>query len=125
MGLAISFVATVPEKVWYHGEWCRSRGKNCSNTQLTDRKGCCIWYNEVQYLADIEEHLLVTIPQVGTDINVPTDEFDGKVVYGQKRGLQDTSDKYHLSETASSLAQLTRLERETQNYYLRHHQQLY
>lgn len=46
MGLAISLVSAVPEKVWYHGQWCSSHGKNCSNTQLTDRKGCCIWYNE-------------------------------------------------------------------------------
>lgn len=38
-----------------------------------------------QYLADIEEHLGVTISQTGTDMKVPTDEFDGKVVYGQKR----------------------------------------
>lgn len=48
MGLAISLVSTVPEKVWYHGEWCKMRGKNCWNTNLTDQqpKGCCVWYNE-------------------------------------------------------------------------------
>lgn len=46
MGLAISLVSSVPEKVWYHGEWCKSRGRNCWNTQLTDSKGCCVWYNE-------------------------------------------------------------------------------
>lgn len=46
MGLAISLVSTVPEKVWYHGQWCRSRGQNCWNTNLTDAKGCCMWYNE-------------------------------------------------------------------------------
>lgn len=46
MGLAISLVSTVPEKVWYHGQWCASRGKNCQNTSLTDVKGCCIWLNE-------------------------------------------------------------------------------
>ena len=46
MGLAISLVSTVPEKVWYHGQWCSSRGKNCTNTALVDRKGCCMWYNE-------------------------------------------------------------------------------
>jgi len=84
MGLAISLVAAVPEKVWYHGEWCPSRGRGCSNTNLTDRKGCCIWYNEPQYLSDIEEHLGVTIQQVDTHIKVEPDEFDGKVVYGQK-----------------------------------------
>jgi ATP-dependent RNA helicase DDX1 len=46
MGLAISLVSTVPEKVWYHGQWCQSRGKSCSNTNLIEKKGCCIWYNE-------------------------------------------------------------------------------
>lgn len=46
MGLAISLVSTVPEKVWYHGQWCKSRGQNCWNTNLTDVKGCCMWYNE-------------------------------------------------------------------------------
>jgi len=46
MGLAISLVSSVPEKVWYHGEWCPSRGRNCSNTNLTDQGGCCTWYNE-------------------------------------------------------------------------------
>lgn len=46
MGLAISLVSSVPEKVWYHGQWCQSRGKSCSNTSLLERKGCCIWYNE-------------------------------------------------------------------------------
>ncbi len=38
-----------------------------------------------QLLADIEDHLNVTIQQVEADFNIPADEFDGKVVYGQKR----------------------------------------
>lgn len=33
-------------EVWYHGQWCSSRGKSCWNTNLTEKKGCCIWYNE-------------------------------------------------------------------------------
>lgn len=39
----------------------------------------------LQYLADIEDHLNITIQQVGPDMKVPCDEFDGKVVYGEKR----------------------------------------
>jgi ATP-dependent RNA helicase DDX1 len=35
-------------QVWYHGEWCKSRGRNCWNTNLVEQKGCCIWYNEPQ-----------------------------------------------------------------------------
>uniref|UniRef100_A0A914XZ89 Helicase C-terminal domain-containing protein n=1 Tax=Panagrolaimus superbus TaxID=310955 RepID=A0A914XZ89_9BILA len=38
MGLALSFVATVPEKVWYHQ--CRQR--TCSDTRR-----CAIWYDEI------------------------------------------------------------------------------
>lgn len=48
MGLAISLVSNVPEKVWYHGEWCSSRGRSCWNTNLMNAqpKGCCTWLNE-------------------------------------------------------------------------------
>jgi ATP-dependent RNA helicase DDX1 len=55
MGLAISLVSKVQEKVWYHS--CASRGKSCSNRLLKDEGGCCIWYNEMYYLDEIEEHL--------------------------------------------------------------------
>ena len=90
MGLAISLVAAYPEKVWYHGEWCSTRGRNCNNTRLTDQGGCCIWYNEPQYLGDIEEHLGVTIQQIGKDMKIEVDEFDGKVSYGEKRKATGT-----------------------------------
>ena len=58
MGLAISLVSDVPEKVWYHGEWCKSRGKNCANTRLTSESGCCVWYNEPQVIPPL---ILTTI----------------------------------------------------------------
>ena len=45
----------------------------------------CESWTVLQYLADIEEHLGVTIDAVGTDVKVESNEFDGKVVYGQKR----------------------------------------
>jgi len=44
----------------------------------------------VQYLADIEEHLGVTIDQVDTSLKVTASEFDGKVTYGQKRSNTGT-----------------------------------
>lgn len=55
MGLAISLVSKVHEKVWYHS--CPSRGKSCANRLLKEDGGCCIWYNEMYYLDEIEEHL--------------------------------------------------------------------
>ncbi|CAD0204426.1 unnamed protein product [Chrysodeixis includens] len=123
MGLAISLVSTVPEKVWYHGEWCSSRGRNCWNTTLiTDRpKGCCTWYNEPQYLADIEDHLNITIQQVESDIKVPCNEFDGKVVYGQKRKQVGTGYQDHVSQMAPVVKSLQELESQAQLYYLKMH----
>lgn len=39
----------------------------------------------LKFLAEIEDHLNVTIQQVEPDVKVPVDDFDGKVTYGQKR----------------------------------------
>ncbi|XP_047999497.1 ATP-dependent RNA helicase Ddx1 [Leguminivora glycinivorella] len=123
MGLAISLVSTVPEKVWYHGEWCSSRGRNCWNTNLIDDrpKGCCMWYNEMQYLADIEDHLNVTIQQVESDLKVAANEFDGKVVYGQKRTQIGSGYQDHVTQMAPVVKSLQELESQAQLYYLKNH----
>jgi len=120
MGLAISLVSDVREKVWYHGEWCPTRGRNCNNTRLTtdSPKGCCTWYDERQYLADIEEHLGVTIQQMGKDMNIQVDEFDGKVVYGEKRKETGTGYAGHAAQLAPTLAELSKLEKDAQNVFL-------
>ncbi|KAK0414730.1 hypothetical protein QR680_011590 [Steinernema hermaphroditum] len=78
MGLAISFVATVDEKVWFH--ICRSRGLNCQNTDI--ERGCALWYRERECLRAIERHLEENIPRVGVDLAVPVIDFDGKLAYG-------------------------------------------
>lgn len=121
MGLAISLVSSVPEKVWYHGEWCKTRGRNCWNTNLTDTGGCCIWYNEPQYLADIEEHLNITIQQIEPDMQVPSNEFDGKVVYGQKRQNKGINYATHTAQMEPVVKQLTKLESDAQLLYLKRH----
>lgn len=121
MGLAISLVSAIPEKVWFHGEWCPSRGRNCWNTKLTDQGGCCIWYNEPQYLADIEDHLNVTIQQVEPDLDIPVNEFDGKVVYGQKRLNTGSTYENHVSQMAPAVQELSQLESKTQLNYLKQH----
>lgn len=121
MGLAISLVSSVPEKVWYHGEWCPSRGRNCQNTSLTNQGGCCTWYNEPQYLADIEDHLNVTIQQVGPDIKVPLNEFDGKVTYGEKRMAMGSNYENHVQQMAPIVAELAALESRAQIAFLKTH----
>lgn len=117
MGLAISFVANVKEKVWYHSN-CTNKGKGCYNTRLTDEGGCCIWYNEPQYLADIEEHLGVTIDQVDTSLKIATDEFDGKVTYGQKRSNAGSGYKGHVEMLAPAVKELAELEKKAQSSYI-------
>lgn len=119
MGLAISLVATVPEKVWYHGQWCSSRGKNCWNTNLTDVKGCCMWYNEKHYLAEIEDHLNITITQINTDLKVPLNDFDGKVVYGEKRLNTGTGYKDHVQQMVPIVKDLADLETQAQRLFMK------
>ncbi|XP_061024755.1 ATP-dependent RNA helicase DDX1 [Eubalaena glacialis] len=116
MGLAISLVATEKEKVWYHV--CSSRGKGCYNTRLKEDGGCTIWYNEMQLLSEIEEHLNCTISQVEPDIKVPVDEFDGKVTYGQKRTTGGGNYKGHVDILAPTVQELAALEKEAQTSFL-------
>uniref|UniRef100_A0A646QIB3 ATP-dependent RNA helicase n=1 Tax=Hemiscolopendra marginata TaxID=943146 RepID=A0A646QIB3_9MYRI len=119
MGLAISLVSAVPEKVWYHG--CPSKGKNCWNTNLVENGGCCIWYNEMQYLADIEDHLNITIQQVDKEMKVPKDEFDGKVTYGQKKISSGISYQTHVAQMAPTVKELSSLETQAQTFFLKRH----
>ncbi|XP_006140872.1 ATP-dependent RNA helicase DDX1 isoform X2 [Tupaia chinensis] len=116
MGLAISLVATEKEKVWYHV--CSNRGKGCYNTRLKEDGGCTIWYNEMQLLSEIEEHLNCTISQVEPDIKVPVDEFDGKVTYGQKRAIGGGNYKGHVDILAPTVQELAALEKEAQTSFL-------
>ncbi|KAG9494613.1 hypothetical protein GDO78_002121 [Eleutherodactylus coqui] len=116
MGLAISLVATEKEKVWYHV--CSSRGKGCYNTRLKEDGGCTIWYNEMQLLSEIEEHLTCTISHVEPDMKVPLDEFDGKVTYGQRRATGGGLYKGHVDILAPTVQELASLEKEAQTSFL-------
>jgi ATP-dependent RNA helicase DDX1 len=116
MGLAISLVSKVQEKVWYHT--CQSRGKNCANRLLKEEGGCCIWFDEMYYLDEAEEHLGCTIDQIPRTLEVPINEFDGKVIYGEKRKGTTSLFKGHVDLLAPSLRELIELERKTQLNFL-------
>ncbi|GMR53429.1 hypothetical protein PMAYCL1PPCAC_23624, partial [Pristionchus mayeri] len=115
MGLSISLVSDFKEKVWYHT--CKNRGVNCTNRRDVSDKGCTIWYNEKQLLGDIEEHLGMTISTVDSDLRIPVDEMDGRVVYGAKRSTKASGTSY-ADRLKSSVAQLADLERNLQTSYL-------
>lgn len=72
-------------------------------------------------MADIEEHLNVTIQQIEPNMQVPSDEFDGKVVYGQKRQAQGTNYATHTAQMEPVVKQLAKLESEAQVLYLKRH----
>lgn len=59
----------------------------------------CHW----QYLGDIEEHLGITIDQIGPEMKVPVNEFDGKVVYGERRKLTGKEERFFLSHQRTSV----------------------
>lgn len=117
MGLAISLVANVKEKVWYHSN-CNNRGRGCYNTDLTDYGGCCIWYNEPQLLNEIQDHLDITIDKVAPDMKVPVNEFDGKVVYGEKRKAGGSLYKGHVEFLAPAVSDLAQLEKRAQSSFI-------
>eukprot|EP00049_Salpingoeca_infusionum_P001017 m.44229 g.44229 ORF g.44229 m.44229 type:complete len:734 (-) comp10825_c1_seq6:1035-3236(-) len=116
MGLAISLVSRVQEKVWYHS--CPSRGRGCKNTKLTTQGGCAIWYDEPQLLSDIQEHLGVVIPELDDTLEVPVNEFDGKVVYGAAKSGKGTTYQGHAAILAPSVRELAELEHAAQTSYL-------
>jgi ATP-dependent RNA helicase DDX1 len=114
MGLAVSLVGTAPEKVWYHG--CRKR--ECYNTRLTEKGGCCKWFDELAMLAEIEEHLKCSIQEIDRDFNIQVDEFDGKVVYGAKRLVQSLTYEGHVEQLKTLVSNLTELESRAQKNFI-------
>ena len=68
IGLAISLVSTVKERVWF----CR-KGKKppCQDTRDFDAGGNCIWYDEPQFAGKIEQLLSANSVQI-TKLQYPT-----------------------------------------------------
>ena len=74
-----------------------------------------------QYLHDIEEHLGVTIPEVNETFNVPTNEYDGKVMYGEKRFAAKEAIQGHVEQLAPAVQQLAAMEHRAQSAFLKMH----
>jgi ATP-dependent RNA helicase DDX1 len=70
-------------------------------------------------LAEIEEHLGCTIQQIETDIKVPMNEFDGKVIYGQKRVNAGTGYVDHVKQLVPIVDELAELEAKAQSIFMR------
>jgi ATP-dependent RNA helicase DDX1 len=113
MGLAISIIATDEEKVWYHK--CKSKGSNCSNTNLLEQGGCCIWYNEKALLSQIQ---LVSdeMQTLNGDFTFPG---GGGAKYGKKRSEDETVKvlEGHGDFIRKALSDLNRLEVDSQIHF--------
>ena len=124
---------------WGRGErglYCFAVGHRwCGNIVVTGGGGgvyCLPFYNVVlyfililthththtQYLADIEEHLGVTIPEVSNTFEVPVDEYDGKITYGEKMRGKGPAYEGHVAQLAPSVARLTKMEKLAQTTFL-------
>ena len=72
VGLAINLVSANPEKVWFHT--CnrgRMKGFTCHNTKLTSEGGCCIWYDEMALMREIEKKVAMSIPVLTLTLDLP------------------------------------------------------
>jgi hypothetical protein len=59
-----------------------------------------------------------TIPQIPSSLEVPINEFDGKVVYGEKRKVKANAFKGHVDQLAPTVNELLNLEKKTQDNFL-------
>jgi ATP-dependent RNA helicase DDX1 len=124
MGLALSIIAgeNIQEKVWYHT--CNSKGNNCTNRQLKDKKGCTIWYDEELLLEKIEKRLHNKILVMNDTFELPEELQNLKIKYGEdliKKNDNDVSTvvfKSHFSELKTTVKELNMLETRAQNIFL-------
>jgi ATP-dependent RNA helicase DDX1 len=129
MGLAISLVSSVPEKVWYHQ--CKNRGQGCKNTKLKESGGCTIWYDEPALLKAITKRLALDhIPRMTSkaDCVGPTGEklsylfelpagMGSGIVYGEERGDKSSTSE-HVEAIRDQVASLANLEVQAQTAFI-------
>ena len=72
----------------------------------------------LKILAEVEDHLNITIEQIKPDFKVPCNEFDGKVIYGEKKNKSGSDYKDHTEQMVPIVKELAKLESEAQLFYL-------
>lgn len=130
IGLAVSLVAGVPEKVWY----CTQKGlkpwlnPDKKNTRTTDQGGHTIWYDEPALLTEVEARLGgKEVPALAADLSLPPEiaarvsGADGQVKYGQDKGGEAAAFAKEVAERAAgfapAVAVLAEMEHEAQSSF--------
>jgi ATP-dependent RNA helicase DDX1 len=116
MGLAISLVAAAghKEKVWYH----KCNKNNCFNRSLLSEGGCTVWYDEPQYLANIEGLIGAPVLEMNADLSLPQELKDLHAIYGEEVGRQEPVMSMHVAQLSGTVRELAQMEIEAQNIFL-------
>lgn len=115
VGLAISIVATTPEKVWYHSN-CKN-ANSCKDTRLSEQGGCAIYYDEPQMLKDIEKYIDAPLDELTAELEQILLDPKQRAIYGAKRVKTVVAVDSHAAEIAPRLANLTSLEDQAYSLY--------
>jgi len=125
MGLAISLVSKVPEKVWY----CTVKGykpwlqPDTKNTKTHEEGGQTIWYNEMELLQGVEARLGTAVSRLNDDLSLPAaiqQRLAGSgQQYGQARGADSSKEvSEHLEAIRQNVETLAKLEWQAQTSFL-------
>lgn len=119
MGLAISIVSPVEERVWFH---------TCSQKKKCSRESCTIWYDEADCLCEIEKRLGMAIPELNPqDFSLPEELSSSKMEYGKVLVVDEEQEAtkkrsaFHLDLLAPRMHELATMEFEAQNIFLKFH----
>ena len=118
VGLAVSLVSTVKEKVWF----CQ-RGKKPPQKDTRDfaKGGNCVWYDEPDLLTKVEEKLGQKVPRMeASDLTLPPELRD--VVFGEVREGTEEEDKARTARLANIAGDVDKLKdmevRSQQAYFM-------
>ena len=120
MGLAISLVSSVPEKVWY----CTKKGykpwfsPDENNVKTHKEGGHTKWYDEGALLKRIEKRLKQSVQPLHPDLSLPA-SIQGKAQYGQdmkSKVNEETAER--VAALKPTVTVLNELEIQAQHSYL-------
>ena len=101
MGMAVSIASSKHrEKVWYHSNCNRGmrQGRPCTDTRLVEDGGCCIWYNEPQYLKEIEKRCGEKLEELASNYKYQNAKANAAAVeYGKSRAEAKMKKSDHIA----------------------------
>ncbi len=106
------------EKVWFHTCSSKGKGGNCHNRKLTDQGGCCVWYDESDLLARVEERLHSKIEVMDGTYALPAAVAALGASYGEEVRQSGGVANLHLESLGPILKELQGMEFQAQNTFL-------